>query len=758
MKLYTHQLIFALTFLLLPILSKATVYTAIASSDWHLNSTWDQNSVPGPLDIVVIDGFDVIVDNNAGNVTISRLEINNTSDNSSLTVEGNISFTISNDLEVKAYNFNNNVELIVQGSVNFNVNGNAIFERVVGNNQSKKLTLHLLGSAIMTVNNNFTYNYNDADSGEGNDEIILESDAKLSILGHTYLSCHGGKEFKFVLLGSTKLTIIGNLVMNMTAGENFLVGSTSSLSHFQVNGNVTLTNSGGTGFCAFGAGTKSGSLTVNGNVNLNSTASGKMVMLASSGPDAIVEIKGNIAMSAVSDNAAQIFMDDESVLILGKAFQRPTNYGALNMDNTSKLIFNGSTPQVIPPTKLGSSGNDSLLITNLSLKNTSSSPLVLQGELRVKDSLILTKGNIITSETAMLYIEDEAVISGGSDSSYIEGPLVKLGRTDNTGFTFPIGTSSNYAPIAISEVSNSSSEIKAEYFSDPPPWGNQLVGSINNINGNNYWEIDKNAGSNVNVTIHWSEGITEGITEVDDLIVARLDETSGSEIWENYGNSFTTGNTNTGTVTSSLVVSDPPPWGNQKFTLGSISALNALPVELTKFQAVQQSTQVYMQWETATERNTSHFEIERSTNGFSFETIGKRSSAGNTTIAQQYNYNDINPKSGLNYYRLKIVDLDGSFEYSHIEVVKFESAPSIQLFPNPVKDVIHLKTNHLNSEENLIEIFDRTGKLLFMNVLKFEDGGLNLEVDKINISENGTYFLRITGKTENQVLKFIKIK
>lgn len=747
-----------LLFLIVPTASYATIFKAVANSDWHLTSTWDQSQLPGSGDTVVIDGFDVTFDNNAGNVTINRLEINNSLDNSSLIIEGDNSLTVLNDLEVKAYIFDRDVELIIRGTANFNVQGNSFFERVTGNISSKKLTLHVLGSATMTVSLDFTYNYNDAKSDEGNNEILLENDANLQILGNAYFNSHGGNEFTAELNDASTMTILGNLLMNKTAGNNFLIGSSSALSHFQVNGNATLTNSGGAGYFALGAGIKSGSLTVNGNVNLISTVADKMAMLASSGPSAIVEIKGNISMSAVSDNDAKIFMDDESTLKLGGAFERPTNYGSLIMDNTSTLIFNGSNPQVIPPVKLENTGTDSLFITNLTLNNTSNSPLTLQGDLRIKDDLLLNNGNIITSEAAMLYIEDNATISGGDATAYIEGPMVKMGRTNGNDFTFPIGSASQYAPITISEVSNSDSEIQAQYFGDPPPWGDNINTSIDNINANNYWSFDKNVNNDVNVTVHWDEGIAGGITTLDDLVVVRLDETSGSEIWENYGNSLTTGTTTTGTVTSNLLMGDPPPWGDAKFTLGSTTALNALPVELTKFQAIQQSTEVYMQWETASERNTSHFEIERSYNGSSFESIGNRSSNGDTDIAQQYRYNDINPKSGLNYYRLKIVDLDGSFEYSHIEVVKYETTPSIELFPNPIKDVIRLKTESPNGDENLIEIFDRTGKLLFMDILEFEDGELNLNAEQINVYENGTYFLRISSKTENQILKFIKMK
>ena len=89
---------------------------------------------------------------------------------------------------------------------------------------------------------------------------------------------------------------------------------------------------------------------------------------------------------------------------------------------------------------------------------------------------------------------------------------------------------------------------------------------------------------------------------MNSLLVARINETN--QEWENYGNSGTTGTTTDGTVTSALLMGDPPPWGTERFTLGSTTSLNALPVELTKFQAIQQDEIVYLEWETASELNT----------------------------------------------------------------------------------------------------------------------------------------------------------
>ena len=84
--------------------------------------------------------------------------------------------TVLDDLEVKAYDLNKNVDLIIQGSVNFNVLGSSLFERVTGNDRNKRLRLHLLGSATMAVANNFTFNYNICYKGEDHYYSTYNSD------------------------------------------------------------------------------------------------------------------------------------------------------------------------------------------------------------------------------------------------------------------------------------------------------------------------------------------------------------------------------------------------------------------------------------------------------------------------------------------------------------------------------------------------------------------------------------------------------
>jgi len=114
---------------------------------------------------------------------------------------------------------------------------------------------------------------------------------------------------------------------------------------------------------------------------------------------------------------------------------------------------------------------------------------------------------------------------------------------------------------------------------------------------------------------------------------------------------------------------------------------NPLPVELTKFEGKAVANTVQLDWATATETNNAHFEVERSADGTKFNAIGQVKGAGTTIDAQQYRFVDENPYAGINYYRLKQVDTDGTYEYIDPIAVAVTNKTDVRLAPNPVRDV-----------------------------------------------------------------------
>ena len=106
---------------------------------------------------------------------------------------------------------------------------------------------------------------------------------------------------------------------------------------------------------------------------------------------------------------------------------------------------------------------------------------------------------------------------------------------------------------------------------------------------------------------------------------------------------------------------------------GFISGTSTLPVKFIGFNAARQNNNVLIDWSTAQEENSSHFDVERSFNGASWTTIGTVTSVGNSSTVQKYAYTDRGVTASVVYYRVKQVDLDGHFEYTVVRSVKMDN-------------------------------------------------------------------------------------
>ncbi|MFD1630403.1 discoidin domain-containing protein [Pseudopedobacter beijingensis] len=153
------------------------------------------------------------------------------------------------------------------------------------------------------------------------------------------------------------------------------------------------------------------------------------------------------------------------------------------------------------------------------------------------------------------------------------------------------------------------------------------------------------------------------------------------------------------------------PWNFSVYELkayGKFIAEEPLPVKYLSFDVKQQSEGVVLEWITAYEKNNSHFIIERSSEGINFEAIGELAGKVNSSAAVNYIWNDKNPVTGNNYYRLKQVDLDGKYEYSNIRAINFLlPVKAIRIYPNPVNQFLHIDGEYIIH----IAIYSVDGKL-----------------------------------------------
>jgi len=112
-----------------------------------------------------------------------------------------------------------------------------------------------------------------------------------------------------------------------------------------------------------------------------------------------------------------------------------------------------------------------------------------------------------------------------------------------------------------------------------------------------------------------------------------------------------------------------------------------LPVELINFYAKLKNNQIHLDWSTLTETDNDYFEIQHSTDGENFSSIGVIKGANNSIERLDYNYIHTNPTSGVNCYRLKQIDLNGEFKYSKIVIINWDTF-RLGMFPNPATDAL----------------------------------------------------------------------
>jgi hypothetical protein len=179
-----------------------------------------------------------------------------------------------------------------------------------------------------------------------------------------------------------------------------------------------------------------------------------------------------------------------------------------------------------------------------------------------------------------------------------------------------------------------------------------------------------------------------------------------------------------------------------------------LPVKLITFNGKEISTGILLNWTTATEDNFDYFQIERADETLAFNTIVSHiPGKGGVNVATSYTYSDYVPIQGKNYYRLKSIDLDGSYEYSNVIMVYTSAGNSnIKLYPNPVNE----RTFTLELQDNMglpvnLLLVDRLGRSLYSEILSANTTQIHLPAS----IETGIYFVKLSSARKQKVLPIV---
>jgi hypothetical protein len=186
-------------------------------------------------------------------------------------------------------------------------------------------------------------------------------------------------------------------------------------------------------------------------------------------------------------------------------------------------------------------------------------------------------------------------------------------------------------------------------------------------------------------------------------------------------------------------------------TLASSTSDNPLPITLISFTGKPVATGNQLNWTSSAEKNNDHFTIERSQDMLHFESIGGVQGSGTTDGLSDYSFLDAQPLSGINYYRLRQFDFDGSNEGSKLIAIDANSAlKTYSLIKDAANQQLLLRM-HSGESNGEVSIIDLLGRKRLSQALP---AGIEEQVIRCSQLEHGIYFLVIQRDGEIQVQKF----
>ena len=349
-------------------------------------------------------------------------------------------------------------------------------------------------------------------------------------------------------------------------------------------------------------------------------------------------------------------------------------------------------------------------------------------------TITFTNGIVYSDPVNLLTINAGAGTASVSNTSYVKGPVKKIG---STAFTYPVGDVNMFRSIGISAPSVISDEYIAEYhFTTPDPTYNRTshVGSLDHISDMEYWTLTRNAGaSNVFITLSWNAA-SGGVTSLPLLSVAQWD----GAIWQDNGNASTTGNVIAGTITSSVAATIYGPFSLSSTTSGS----NPLPIDLANFHATPYYGYNKISWQTLSEKNNDYFELEKSADGKTFDLLKHIPGAGHSSVLLNYETTDNNPCKPVTYYRLKQVDYNGDCTYSVIKSIRNNNYTSASVLPTIIRNEnIIVDFGEAQFLKGEIIITDVTGNVVFKEPV--HDRNVTIDKDVAKFNKTGMYFIQL---------------
>jgi hypothetical protein len=407
------------------------------------------------------------------------------------------------------------------------------------------------------------------------------------------------------------------------------------------------------------------------------------------------------------------------------------------------------------------------LIPHLSFRN----PLLVSGNDKA-DGAIYRFSNVTTGVDALLKINgrstsdvvlnDLDINSTGYDSAF--QPLINLNKSDKIKSGVKTDWYMEFQISFVTAGTNLPTIVAAFNATILDDDGNTTFHEYVSLYGLNTFTLENNTGITVS-------NILSGATILGKRFDGATTENSGIDVTATKTMATTTYLlTNTFTVRAGGSGVGPFTIDNngRQYSMWfksfnySTPVIKTLPVTLTSFTAqLNNATKVGLNWSTTSEVNASHFTIQRSTDAVNFQDVAMVvTQEGNSAALRNYSYPDnISPvNADIIYYRLKMVDMDGSFSYSSVEVIRVEKEESNKVitFPNPATS--ELRVTIPDSWQNkavIYSIYNMNGSLVKAKINSNAGQTETLNVSDLPV---GTYVVKTASGENVSTQKFIKIK
>ena len=411
-----------------------------------------------------------------------------------------------------------------------------------------------------------------------------------------------------------------------------------------------------------------------------------------------------------------------------------TNDGTMQ-GGTGTVTLSGSTDQTI-------SGTGTINFNNLTV-NKSSGSAIISTQTDIRNTLTMTKGNIVNSQPVVLGVNSSNPGTLSHASGIVTGKLRRYFANATGSTFFPVGTSSNLRDVTINftQVPGTDEYLTVSYVAGAPTLGgsdgsysglplvtgdNQL---IQNYSADGHWNIDPTGGlyesTEINSAAYEITLRCKALTvQPTDVSKVRIIKSAGSEnssldhaTWTGLDLLSSSGSAADFTITASAT-------GFSKFGAGSDDG-NALPVELISFNGSCNNGGVDLTWQTASEYNSSYFDIEQSRDGNHWDVIYSIDAAGQSSELIEYKYTDEHAQGQYNYYRLTQVDIDGTSKtYNAINVSCSQNHPFVlSTYPNPSSNEFSIYVNSPKEYKNsFLRIYNFMGSIVLRKEIEIAEG------------------------------------